>query len=78
MPKSVISSAPSRRISRFAGLMSRCTMPRSWTARSPSAACATSRIVVTGSRHPARASTCDSDSPSMNSITRKVIPPPRP
>ncbi len=70
IPKSVIFTWPSGVISRFPGLMSRCTMPASCAAASAAAACATTSRVAPADILPTRASAADSGWPSTSSITR--------
>ena len=72
MPKSVSTSVPLGRTSRFPGLTSRWTMPFSCAACSASAAWATSAMVRPGVSRPTRLRVRDSASPSTYSITRNA------
>ena len=78
MPKSAIfddrrrvASGPAR--STFAGLRSRCTMPRAWIAASPCAICARTGSAHSGRRRSAAAPRAAS-APSTSSITRNRVP----
>jgi hypothetical protein len=70
MPKSVILTRPSGVTRRFAGLMSRCTMPSACAEATASAACATRSAAVSGAIGVPLRSSDESGCPGTSSITR--------
>ena len=69
MPKSAIFTWPSSVIITLAGLMSRCTTPRSWLNCSPSSSASITRTVSATGKRSCFSITPFSELPSTNSIT---------
>ncbi len=69
MPKSAIFTSRSCVSMMLAGLMSRCTTPRSWLYCSPASTPCITRTVSAGVRRSPASSSAFSDVPSTNSMT---------
>ena len=74
MPKSVTLDWPVAVSRTLPGFTSRCTTPREWAKPRAAATSPVSSAARRGCNGPSRRMTCDSDGPSMYSMTMKYVP----